>query len=323
MGGAEGLGQGRADALGDADGLALGVEQVLAQDDELVAAQAGHRVAGAQHLAEPIGHTDDQLVAGRMAGHVVDGLEAVDVDEEDGRADGAPGGGVDGLGQALEEEDPVGQAGQRVVEGLVGEAGLLLGQLGLELLAAVVELLGHPHERAVGSRAHRRLGQADGLAPDAEPLRLLADDAEVGVAPVEVELGEVAQADGLVGRGPTGRRLGADLLGGRTLTRDQVVGDLRAARHDEAQHILADALVLVVGLGLPRLPGLEDHLGDVGGARLECSAEEDGGLRRGGARLDRRAPTRARLPRRRARRGHRWRRHRPGGQSASTLRRTD
>ena len=49
------------DALGDLLGLQRG--DVVADDDELVAAEAGHRVAGPDRLGDPAGRVLQQVVA--------------------------------------------------------------------------------------------------------------------------------------------------------------------------------------------------------------------------------------------------------------------
>ena len=51
-------------------------------DRELVAAEAGDDVVGAQHAAQPLGHGDEQPVAGAVPERVVDELEVVEVDEQ-------------------------------------------------------------------------------------------------------------------------------------------------------------------------------------------------------------------------------------------------
>ena len=61
----------RSDALGDLDRLPF-LAQVLDQDGELVAAETGHGVAGAERLLEPRGNSGEQLVAGGVAQAVVD-----------------------------------------------------------------------------------------------------------------------------------------------------------------------------------------------------------------------------------------------------------
>ena len=65
------------------NGVGLGLD-VLAQDRKLVAAQAGHGVAIAGHLTEPLGDRAQGFVARRVAQAVVHQLEPVDVQEQDG-----------------------------------------------------------------------------------------------------------------------------------------------------------------------------------------------------------------------------------------------
>ena len=53
-----------------------------AAHDELVAAEAHAEVTVAHRVAQPLRDLHEQLVAGRVAEHVVDALEAVEVDEQ-------------------------------------------------------------------------------------------------------------------------------------------------------------------------------------------------------------------------------------------------
>ncbi len=59
------------------------VADVVADDRELVAAEAGEPVAGAQHPAETPGRGGEQLVAGFVAETVVHDLEVVDVEQHE------------------------------------------------------------------------------------------------------------------------------------------------------------------------------------------------------------------------------------------------
>ena len=115
----EGLGDGGAEPFGDGLGLVgLGVD---AEDDELVAAEPRAHVLRAQEGGEALRELLEELVADGVAVPVVDGLEAVEVDEEQAAgADLADEGVVDALG----EQGAVGQAGERVVVGAVQELGL-------------------------------------------------------------------------------------------------------------------------------------------------------------------------------------------------------
>ena len=84
-------------------------------DQELVAPLAGEHVGVAQHAAQAGRDGGQQLVAGSVSEPVVDLLEVVEVDEQQrDRGVGAPGAGERQV-ELLLDQDPVGQAGQRVV----------------------------------------------------------------------------------------------------------------------------------------------------------------------------------------------------------------
>jgi hypothetical protein len=107
--------------LGDLDRALLG--RAGQQDGELVAGEPRHDVArpGPHHRAGPRRDLLEQLIAVLVAERVVDLLEPVKVEDEDGRQTAAR----QRLGDPFREELPVGQAGQGVVLGLV----LVLGRL--------------------------------------------------------------------------------------------------------------------------------------------------------------------------------------------------
>ena len=132
------------DPLGDGQGVGL-VGDALAEDGELVAAEAGHGVAGPDDLLEALAQGDQQPVAGVVAERVVDELEPVQVQEEHGHRGAAALGAGQGEGDPVQEEDPVGQAGEGVVGGLVGQLGLGVaaldgdvGQVGGQLQQALL-----------------------------------------------------------------------------------------------------------------------------------------------------------------------------------------
>lgn len=102
--------------------LTRGVVAAAVADDqrrELVASQAGGGVPGAHGCGQAPGGLDEEFVARLVADGVVDLLEAVEVDEEDGRA--AVGGAAASQREAdpLGEQGAVGQVGERVVFGVV------------------------------------------------------------------------------------------------------------------------------------------------------------------------------------------------------------
>ena len=110
--------EGRGHGLDDASRQTRGPGHVLQaglDHGELVAAQAGHGVAFAHAAAQPLGGHAQQGVAQRVAQGVVDGLEAVQVDEVDGQLITVASAAGQGVGEVLLEEDAVGQLGQRVV----------------------------------------------------------------------------------------------------------------------------------------------------------------------------------------------------------------
>src|SRR6185295_17608882 len=71
------------DPLRHAGGV-VDVADLLEQDGELVSTHARHRVAEADAALQAPGDLDEELVAQRVAEAVVDDLEAVEVEEEDG-----------------------------------------------------------------------------------------------------------------------------------------------------------------------------------------------------------------------------------------------
>jgi hypothetical protein len=134
-GGQLGCRPGQADAGADGDGHAaepvgdlvgvVGTVKAGEQQGELVATEARRHPAAVSRPGKAGGHLDQQLVPGCVAMDVVDLLEVVEVDDQQGDGVlGGVGGGVKGGGQPLEEERPVGQAGELVVVGAVGQLGV-------------------------------------------------------------------------------------------------------------------------------------------------------------------------------------------------------
>ena len=116
-------------------GRLLRADDVLEQDGELVAAEARRGVGGADARGQALGDLAQDLVAGGVAEAVVDRLEVVEVEEDDRDAVLLATVAGDGVAHALDEQGAVGEVGDRVVEGLVGE--LLLEGLALADVAAV------------------------------------------------------------------------------------------------------------------------------------------------------------------------------------------
>ncbi len=181
------------------------------QDGELVAAQAGDDVVAAHGAHEPRGHALEQLVADGVPERVVDALEVVEVDEH--HRDLVARAGLERLAHLLAEQRAVGQAGQRVVRGLVPELVLQLAQVGDGLLEAVVLERGAGvggqgvEQRAVVLGEAAAQPEAVGQHERADHPVLAAQDGDHRVA--HAALGEVAgQLRGERGLDPHGARGG-------------------------------------------------------------------------------------------------------------------
>ena len=144
----------------DADGLEYAADR-LAEDGELVAAEASHGVLGTDCALDARGHLAEDLVAGTVAEAVVDPLEAVDVEEVDGRGVTAAA-AIDRVREPVTEEGAVGQTGEGVVERQALELSLHALAVGhveedaeeerrLSVLVAAYHrhLVADPHEAAV------------------------------------------------------------------------------------------------------------------------------------------------------------------------------
>ena len=106
-------------AVGDADGVG-GSAHVVEPHGELVAAVARQRVAFAQARFQPPRDLLQQLIAGLVAEGVVDGLEAVDVDEEDRESIIlVTARSIKGMAKQIEEQRAIRQPGERVVARVV------------------------------------------------------------------------------------------------------------------------------------------------------------------------------------------------------------
>jgi len=159
------------------------------QDRELVAADPGERVGPADGGVQQPTDTRDQLVAGCVAERVVDELEAIEVEEEDGSRLVVSGRELERSLQLLAEASAVEQAGEGVVVCEVLE--LALGPLAV----------GDVHD--VGDRerlpvvALREEGAAD-ENPDGVPVAV--DQALLELDVVAPPVGQLAELDGR--RGP-------------------------------------------------------------------------------------------------------------------------
>ena len=86
------------------------------EHDELVATDAGDGVRLAENRLEPARERLQHEVACAMTPHVVDLLEAVEVDRDEREGFARPSRATERLLDAVVEQDAVGQAGQRVTD---------------------------------------------------------------------------------------------------------------------------------------------------------------------------------------------------------------
>ena len=219
----ERAGQCLEDPLGGLGG-GLDVVHVLQQDRELVAAEARGGVGGTDARRDPLGHLEQHPVTGGVAEAVVDGLEVVEVDEHDGHPDPFAQRPRHRVADALVEQRAVGQVGDGVVEGLVGE--LLLELLALGDVAAV-------EDDAADGLVVEQVGVQDLEVTQLAVLGLQQALDDLGTAGGAGAVGQAAQHPALLlGVQQRLERAADDLVGGvaedpldrRALVGDRVVG---------------------------------------------------------------------------------------------------
>ena len=268
----EGVGEALDDVGGQRDRLDV-VDDAVEQHGELVAAEAGHDPGPRGDVFDAGADLLEEGVSGLMAERVVDLLEAVEIDEDDGQPGPVAPGPGDVLVEAIGEREPVGQVGERVVAGLEV---LLDGHRG----AAVH---GDHRQQEEGQQDHAALGhhEDDGGQGQQHPVRRDlpgqggADVAEDAQSPMDGhDRADQAAVDQEVGEG--GAEHGGQVPAGHDAGRGQVelAGD---GLEDEAGHAPGDPVLADVEGDLPDAL-VARHIGDQGGRRL--SEHGDGGSER-------------------------------------------
>ena len=178
--------------IDEAEGV-LDVADVVDEDGELVAAEPRHGVADADAAFKPAGDPHQQFVAGHVAETVIDDLEAVEVEEENGELEPVrPLGARDRAAEPIREQGAVGQAGEDVVVRLMDK--LLLGGLALG-------------DVLVGDDDADRVEVAEAGHSDVEPAAALG-----GMTGVLTRVFVAPMRDDLADAGGDGRRLRAPRL---------------------------------------------------------------------------------------------------------------
>jgi hypothetical protein len=136
--------------------LGVGVRH---QHRELIAADPECPVGSPQLRAEDAAHLHEQVVSDGVAGRVVDGLEVVDVDQQEGDVGPVTGGEGQQPLELVLEGAVVGEPGQRILQrmasrGLVQDA-QIVARCG-QLLSRPDHLPSHPGDKDDGERERER-----------------------------------------------------------------------------------------------------------------------------------------------------------------------
>ncbi len=150
-GDAEWLGEHLQHALGEVGGLLLALD-LVEEDGELVSSHPGQGVARPERRLQTAHDRLKEMVADGVTEAVVDALEAVQVDEHEGQPASRPSRFDEAERQAVVEEHPIADPGERIVLGAV-----LGGRTGEHLVEQV-----HGHESGEQGRAQHERGRLQG-----------------------------------------------------------------------------------------------------------------------------------------------------------------
>ncbi len=234
-------------------------------DGELVAAEPGQGVAGAAAPAQDVGHFSDQLVAGGVTVGVVDLLEVIEVEHQDGAGGAlAPRPRHRDL-QVFVEAAAVLQAGQRV-----------LACLALQLLHALLAAPDEDQGAEQGSDRDADPGQHQRQA-DVGALRVADDQRPGAVGDLQRCAGRALEfAPGPDNGSPVDPQLDRIGVGDRADRRGGEVGDLEAAAGE------ADQGGTSLGDGVDRGAVAVDGAEDVDPAASDQQRHDPGGRRPAG-----------------------------------------
>ncbi len=219
------LPQRRFDPLRDVD-RGLGRLDAFKQDRELVPSKPGDRVARPKVSVQAARGLDEEFVPNRVREAVVDQLETVDVHEQNGVARPGPECAGQRDAEPVHKKGAVGQAGERVVKGVVAQ--LFLGRLPV---GDVGHAPGHPQRVPLAVPDGKAAVEDPPIVPvlvahpvlDLEMLRL-AREMGVDQRPHGFQvIGVDALEPGLVGTAELSVQVAQDLLPARTEVK--VVGD--------------------------------------------------------------------------------------------------
>ena len=142
---------------------------VLQEDGELIPAEPGDRVGRPHRSPQAFGHRQEQLVPGGVAEAVVHGLEPVEIEEQDRGGRPAALGAGQCVGHPVDEQGPVGQGRERIMERLAGEFGLQVLAFG-DVVDEGVEDVARSEPGGPHGQFHGELPPVAGLAVQLQPL---------------------------------------------------------------------------------------------------------------------------------------------------------
>src|SRR5664280_987455 len=125
-----------------------------------LATASGSSAPSSITTAKSFSHAEEQLVTGRVAERVVDEFEVVQVEAEHGQRAQVAALQLDGVLEPVAEQRPVGEAGERVVEGLMHQFVLAGGDGGQEppVVGQGEELADQDHDDQRQRRRRHRTG---------------------------------------------------------------------------------------------------------------------------------------------------------------------
>ena len=169
-------------------------QRELAGDNhELVAAEPSNCVGLADRGGQSRCDRPQQFIARGVAERVIDRLEVVEIDEQGSERCLVAAGAHHQLFDAIQDQSPVWQSGQRVVGRQKRELVLTACKLLLGALALGLEGLAHPHECDVEAALQHRQCLRQHDRPEIELRRALPHHLSGCIAPAQAALGDLVQ----------------------------------------------------------------------------------------------------------------------------------
>ena len=180
--------------------------ELLGDHHKLIAAEAPQRIGVADHTVEPRDDRSQEFVADTVTERVVDGLEVIQVDEQRRHRRLAAARAREHLLDAIQDQRPVREPGQRVVGRQEGKLLLAARELFIRSLALGLKGLAHPHEAELETQLQDAQGLGESLGRGIQFGCAVVQHLSHHVAPGETATGHLVQR-----RRAMGRQLAEDL----------------------------------------------------------------------------------------------------------------